>query len=210
MSTGSTALEITGVDRPGLMSEIFAVLLELECYVTAFAAWTYNTRAACMFYLEEGLNGGAITDTKRLAHVQEQLEIVVEAHHLEGEKRSVRLTSPLPCGTHTDRQLHRLMYGDGDYERCQGCDGGDGHRIGCVKTHVNIESCKEKGYSVVNVWSLDRQKLLFDTVCALTDMGYVVFHAAVSSKGSFADQVSKLELVCYYSSYGCHFHWHYV
>jgi hypothetical protein len=41
----------------------------------------------------------------------------------------------------------------------------------------------------VNVRSRDRPKLLFDTLCALTDMQYVVFHAVVSSKGTMADQV---------------------
>nr|XP_023917007.1 ACT domain-containing protein ACR1-like [Quercus suber]POF04922.1 act domain-containing protein acr1 [Quercus suber] len=60
--------------------------------------------------------------------------------------------------------------------------------MGCDGTHVTIESCKEKGYSVVNVKSRDRPKLLFDTVCALTDLEYVVFHAVVASKGSMADQ----------------------
>ena len=58
-----------------------------------------------------------------------------------------------------------------------------------VATEVSIESCKEKGYSVVSVRSRDRPKLLFDTVCTLTDMEYVVFHAAISSHGSLAFQV---------------------
>ncbi|KAJ0018312.1 hypothetical protein Pint_11814 [Pistacia integerrima] len=80
------------------------------------------------------------------------------------------------------------MYADKDYEQCQGCENGVGHWKGCIRTHVFIEGCKEKGYSVVNVRSLDRPKLLFDTVCVLTDLHYVVFHASVSSKGSFADQ----------------------
>jgi hypothetical protein len=36
--------------------------------------------------------------------------------------------------------------------------------------------------------SRDRPKLLFDTVCALTDMQYVVFHATVGSQGPLAIQ----------------------
>lgn len=197
VSTENTALEVTGVDRPGLMSEISAVLCELGCHVSAAVAWTHKTRAACIFYIEDGLNGGPITDPKRLAHIQEQLEIVVEAHHAEGETTSVRLTTPVSGRTHTERRLHQLMYADRDYERCQGCDGGVDHWKGCTRTHAFIESCNEKGYSVVNMRSLDRPKLLFDTVCALTDLQYVVFHAAVSSKGCFADQVQEIFIFCW-------------
>lgn len=185
-----TALEMTGTDRPGLMSEISAVLVELGCNVTATMAWTHNSRAACIVYVENGLGGGPITDPIRLAQVQEQLQNVVEAHHGKGEKRSVRLITPAPGRTHTERRLHQLMYADGDYERCQGCDGGGTtHKQGCDRTHVTIESCEEKGYWIVNVRSRDRPKLLFDTLCALTDLEYVVFHAVVASKGAIADQV---------------------
>lgn len=189
VSTENTALEVTGVDRPGLMSEISAVLYELGCHVPAAVAWTHKTRAACIFYIEDGLEGGPITAPEMLAHVEEQLEIVVGAHHGDGETRSVRLTTPMPGRTHTERRLHQLMYADRDYELCQGCDGGAGHWKGCTRTHVLIDSCKEKGYSVVNIKCVDRPKLLFDTLCALTDLQYVVFHAAISSKGCFADQV---------------------
>ena len=38
---------------------------------------------------------------------------------------------------------------------------------------------------------VDRQKLMFDTVCTLTDMQINVFHAAVSSRGPFACQVTS-------------------
>ncbi|GMY11940.1 ACT domain-containing protein ACR1 [Fagus crenata] len=189
VSTEHTALEMAGIDRPGLMSEMSAVLLELGCNVTSAVAWTHNTRAACIIYVEDGFKGGPITDPIRLAHVEDLLENVVEAHDGKRERRSVRLTGPTPSQTHTERRLHQLMHADGDYERCCGCDGlGGEHKMGCDGTHVTVESCKEKGYSVVYVRSRDRPKLLFDTVCALTDLQYVVFHAVVASKGSMADQ----------------------
>ncbi|KAK6287725.1 hypothetical protein POUND7_013904 [Theobroma cacao] len=188
VSTEHTALEMTGRDRPGLMSEISAALYELGCHVTATVAWTHNARMACIIHVEDGFKGGPIMAPKRVAEVQEKLENVVEAPHDSGERRSVRLTAPAAGRTHTERRLHQLMYADRDYEQCQGCDGSCRHWKGCTKTHVTIESCREKGYSVVHARSRDRTKLLFDTVCALTDMQYVVFHAAVSSKGAMADQ----------------------
>ncbi|KAF5749684.1 putative amino acid binding protein [Tripterygium wilfordii] len=188
VSADYTALEMTGIDRPGLVSEISAVLVELGCNIAAAVAWTHNTHWACVIYIEDGQIGGPIVDHDRLAHIQEQLANVVEAHHGKGERSSVRLTAPVSGRTHTERRLHQLMYSSRDYESCHGCNGGAGHWAGCTKTHVSIEPFKEKGYSVVNVKSRDRPKLLFDTVCALTDLQYVVFHAAVSSKGTTARQ----------------------
>ncbi|KAG6604113.1 ACT domain-containing protein ACR1 [Cucurbita argyrosperma subsp. argyrosperma] len=188
LSSEHTAAEITGTDRPGLLSEIFAVLVELGCNVTAAVAWTHHKSAASIIYMEEGLNGGSIKDPMRLAHVQEQLENVVDAHNGEGETSNVRLTSPSAGRTHTERRLHQLMYANGDYKLCCCRDDSEICKKGCTRTHVRIESCKEKGYSIINIKSRDRPKLLFDTICALTELQYVVFHAAVSSNGTIADQ----------------------
>lgn len=203
VSTEHTALEMTGADRPGLMSEMSAVLAEMGCHVSAAVAWTHNSRAACIIYVEEECNGGPITDPCRVARVQAQLENVVEAHHCNGEKRSVRLACPEAGKTHTERRLHQLMAADRDYEACCSCSHQDDsedeeinskgkfdwqRRKESDATHVKIENCTEKGYSIVTVRSKDRPKLLFDTVCGLTDMQYVVFHAAISSKGSKAVQ----------------------
>ncbi|KAK9039647.1 hypothetical protein V6N11_014843 [Hibiscus sabdariffa] len=195
VSMEHTAWEITGRDRPGLMSDISAALYELGCNITSVVAWTHNGRMACIIQVEDGVKGGPITVPKRQAQVQEKLESVVEAHHDEnGDKRSVRLTGPAAGTTHTERRLHQLMYADRDYEPYQGCDGSCRHRNWCDKTHVTVETCREKRYSVVNLRSRDRNKLLFDTVCALTDMQYVVFHAAINSNGSMANQGLRVDI----------------
>lgn len=201
------ALEMTGTDRPGLMSEMSAVLTDLGCHVSAAEAWTHNGRAACIIYLEDTSNHGEPTmDPCRAALVQAQLENVVEAHHNKDERRSVRMAAPAPGRTHTERRLHQLMAADGDYEECCSCSGGSselddfyvhggchkGQKKGCDGIHVKIENCKATGYSVITVRSRDRLKLLFDTVCTLTDQGYVVHHGAINSQGSNAFQVRKL------------------
>lgn len=46
---------------------------------------------------------------------------------------------------------------------------------------VTLMNCSKKEYTVVILRSKDRPKLLFDTVCTLTDMQYVVHHGTVSS-----------------------------
>ncbi|PKI71333.1 hypothetical protein CRG98_008333 [Punica granatum] len=189
LSTKHTVLEMTGTDRPGLLSEISATLTELECHIVAAVVWTHNGRTACVIYVkDEAKLGGPITDPEHLARIEEQLENVVEAHHGRGERRSVRLTAPAAGRTHTERRLHQLMFTDKDYEQC-GCHCEDSSRLQeCPGPHISIEGWKEKGYSVVNIKSRDRPKLLFDTICVLTDMEYVVSHAAVMSEGIMANQ----------------------
>jgi UTP:GlnB (protein PII) uridylyltransferase len=54
---------------------------------------------------------------------------------------------------------------------------------------ITVDDCHDKGYSVVNVECRDRPKLLFDTLCTLTDMEYVIFHATIDTDGHRAFQV---------------------
>ncbi|XP_074308876.1 ACT domain-containing protein ACR1-like [Silene latifolia] len=189
-----TALEMTVTDQPGILSEVSAVLTELGCHVSSAVAWTHKHRGAVIFYVDEDV-GRPITDQNRLSHIQEQLQIVVGAHNKNGEKQTVRLTAPAVTQTHTERRLHQLMVADEDYKTCGSCGGSVGWNpinkkanlgMTCGCTHVSIE--KEKGYSVINIRCRDRPKLLFDTVCALTDMQYTVFHAAISCNCSIATQ----------------------
>ncbi|KAL8168327.1 hypothetical protein V2J09_009826 [Rumex salicifolius] len=180
-----TTVEISGVDRPGLLSEVSAALANLGCQVTYAVGWTHNARAACIIYVEQECDAGPI---RNMAHIQEQLEKVVEAHHQSGEKWSVRLvTNPVDGQKiHPERRLHQLMLDDKDYESC--CESSCFNLVQHRNSVVKIETCKEKGYSVVNIRCRDRPRLLFDTVCVLTDLNYVVFHAAISSSHSMAFQ----------------------
>ncbi|CAJ1929213.1 unnamed protein product [Sphenostylis stenocarpa] len=185
-----TALEMSGMDRAGLLSELSRVLVELGCVVTSATAWTHNDRVACIIFVEEASEAGPIRDPKRLGLVEEKLEKVVAAHSRRGERKRVRVTKLGAGHTHRERRLHQLMYADRDYESCHACDGDSSgeHKKGCDGTHVSVGICEDKGYLVVYVRSRDRPKLLFDTVCVLTDMQYVVFHAAITSKRSMAHQ----------------------
>lgn len=205
MLTEHTAVELTGSNQPGLLFEISVVLAELQCRIASAVVWTHNGRAACVIYIEdEASPGGPITDPERLACVEERLENVVEGHRNRSERLSVRLTAPTAGRTHTERRLHQLMLADKDYEQCSCSCSEFSRSLECAVPHVSIEVWKEKGYSVVNIKSRDRPKLLFDTVCVLTDMGYVVSHAVIKSEGNMADQVKQkktITLLCYSISF---------
>lgn len=77
-----------------------------------------------------------------------------------------------------------MMYADRDYD-VQNVDNATTER---TKPLVTVENCVEKGYTVVNLSCPDRPKLLFDTVCTLTDMQYVVFHGTIIAEGPEAQQ----------------------
>ncbi|XP_051140576.1 ACT domain-containing protein ACR1-like isoform X2 [Andrographis paniculata] len=208
--TGHMALEMTGVDRPGVLSEMTAVLAELGCHISAAAAWTHNNRAACIIYVDDDTTSShaPTMDSSRVAQVQAQLEHVVEAHHQTNERRSVRLAAPAAVGgqtTHTERRLHQLMASDEDYQECSSCRRCDcewdnlyayygrgcpdkGGNKECDATHVKIENCAENHYSIITIRCRDRPKLLYDTLCTLTDLQYIVYHAAISSHDSTAFQ----------------------
>ncbi|CAK9144347.1 unnamed protein product [Ilex paraguariensis] len=176
-----TTIELTGKDRPGLLSDVFAVLTDLKCNVVAAEVWTHNSRMASVVYITDETNGLAINDPDRLAKIKQLLLYVLKG---DRDKRSPN-TAVSVGSTHTERRLHQMMYADRDYDT-------DG--MGCVSTSgrsnplVTVENCADKGYTLVNLRCPDRPKLLFDTVCTLTDMQYVVFHGTIIAEGPEAHQ----------------------
>lgn len=168
-----TAIELIGRDRPGLLSEISAVLATLRINVVAAEAWTHNRRIACVLY---------INDASRLQSVKEQIRNILCS--CDDNDDSVVQTSFSMGSTHVDRRLHQLLFSDQDYEGILSTTEPD--RL--IKAKVTIDRCKEKDYLVVTVKCRDRPKLMFDIVCTLTDLEFVVFHANVSSQTPYALQ----------------------
>ncbi|GFP84807.1 act domain-containing protein acr8 [Phtheirospermum japonicum] len=73
---------------------------------------------------------------------------------------------------HAERRLHQMMFADRDYERdpiVETCD--------ADSLVVSVQDYFLGDYSVVNIHCKDRTDLLYDLVCTLTDIEYVVFHA---------------------------------
>ncbi|GER44183.1 ACT domain-containing family protein [Striga asiatica] len=168
---GLTALELTGTDRVGLLSEVFAVLSNSSCNVVDAKVWTHNGRIASLIYLKDDNSGSPIEDEQKLDAIGAVLRNVLKG---DNDIRSARTSVSLAV-THTERRLHQLMFADRDYEAGPG-----------LGPSVSVRNYLEKDYSVVNIQCRDRNKLLFDVVCTLTDMGYVVFHATVDTSENAA------------------------
>nr|XP_048335023.1 ACT domain-containing protein ACR3 isoform X1 [Ziziphus jujuba var. spinosa] len=178
-----TAIELIGRDRPGLLSEVSAVLANLHFNVTAAEVWTHNRRIACVLYVNDDTTSRAVDDPNRLSVMEEQLKNILRGCE-DDEKAGY--TSFSMGFTHIDRRLHQMLFADRDYE-----GGGLTNEIEyppSFKPKITVERCEEKGYSAISVRCKDRAKLMFDIVCTLTDMQYVVFHAAISSDGPYASQ----------------------
>jgi UTP:GlnB (protein PII) uridylyltransferase len=182
-----TAIELMGSDRPGLLSEVSAVLTNLKCNIVNAEVWTHNMRAAAVMHVTDEETSSAITDSQRLSLIKELLSNVLGG----GNRKRGAKTVVTDDSTHTDRRLHQMMFDDRDYERVDDDEFDEKQR-----PNVDVVNWSDKDYSVVTIECKDRPKLLFDTVCTLTDMQYVVFHANIDAEGPQAYQVYSISPLC--------------
>lgn len=181
-SSDYTSIELTGTDRPGLLSEVSAVLTDLKCNVVTAEIWTHNNRAAAVMQVTDEVTGAAITDPEKLSRIK-----VLLCNVLKGNNKTRGAKTAISKGvTHTERRLHQMMFADRDYQRT-----GQDLVDESMRPKVSVVNCYDKDYSVVTIQCKDRPKLLFDTICTLTDMQYVVFHANADGEGPQAYQVSS-------------------
>ncbi|URD81646.1 ACT domain [Musa troglodytarum] len=175
-----TLLELTGTDRPGLLSEVCAVLNDLNCNVVKAEVWTHNTRTAAVVQVTDKSTHGAIEDPNHLSKIKALLLNV-----LKGDSDSSTAKMTVSVGlTHAERRLHQLMLDDRDYEHSVVAE----ELKKKSRTRVTVLNCSDRDYTAVTVRSKDRPKLLFDTLCALTDMHYSVYHGTVDAGNSEAYQ----------------------
>ncbi|KAM1075617.1 ACT domain-containing protein ACR6-like [Malus sylvestris] len=172
-----TSIELSGTDRPGLLSEVCAVLADLHCNVVNAEIWTHNTRAAAVVHVTDDSTGCAIEDPIRLAAIKDLLCNVLKGNN---ELKPAKMTLATPGVTNRDRRLHQIMFADRDYERVERAELWRVEDKGS-KPHVTALDCSQKDYTVITMRSKDRPKLLFDIICTLTDMQYVVFHGMVNT-----------------------------
>ncbi|KAI0489190.1 hypothetical protein KFK09_029032 [Dendrobium nobile] len=170
-----TTLELVGTDRPGLLSEIFAVLANLGCSIVEAKLWAYKGSIAGLLFVEEEDSGLPIEDSDKIRHIQARLGYVVRGSTTALSSSSA---SYVFRGTNADRRIHQLMFADRDYERA----------VASGEPSVSVQNWTERGYSIVNVQCSDRPKLLFDVLCTITDMGYVIFHGTIDTTGDHAYQ----------------------
>ncbi|PKA47501.1 hypothetical protein AXF42_Ash020671 [Apostasia shenzhenica] len=169
-------IELTGFDRPGLLSEVSAVLAEWRFNVVAADLWTHNRSVAAVIRMTDESTGRGTVDAVRLGSVTELLGTLMRGSCKLISCNSSSLALASNAAVHTEHRLHQLMFYERDYEK-QSC-----------KTDLEVLDCAEKNYTVVILRSSDRPKVFFDTLCILTDMQYEVFHGMVERKENEAYQ----------------------
>lgn len=65
---------------------------------------------------------------------------------------------------------------------------GKGEKEGYA-AEITVRNSDELRYTIVCIRCVDRPKLLFDALCVITDMTYVIHHASVESEDGMASQV---------------------
>ncbi|KAL8496952.1 hypothetical protein ACS0TY_020583 [Phlomoides rotata] len=185
------AIEMSGKDRPGLFSEISAALADMGCNIIEAHAWSHNARLACVAYISDECMDNPIDD-HRLHAIEDHLTTVLRAT-TEGDQGGQQEVKPagLPKGelsttTRVERRLHQLMASVRDFDRPASRISEE--EIRRRTTSVVIDSCIQKGYSMVTIQCKDRRRLMFDTVCTLIDMQYLIFHASIDSCKGYAYQ----------------------
>uniref|UniRef100_A0A6N2KJA7 ACT domain-containing protein ACR n=1 Tax=Salix viminalis TaxID=40686 RepID=A0A6N2KJA7_SALVM len=189
-----TAIEMSGTDRPGLFSEISAALADLHCNIVEVHAWSHNARLACVAYISDPSSDTPIEDPRRLASIEDHLITVLRANTVRSaggpsqiSNREVKTGGFLGgegAVSNVERRLHQLMLSVRDFDGPRSPSAAGSGLInseGGSKMVVSIENCDQKEYSIVNIECKDRPRLMFDTICTLNDMQYVIFHASVSS-----------------------------
>ena len=180
-----TSIEVTGTDRPGFLSEISAILTDLKCNVVSAEFWTHNARAAAVIHVTDQSTGIAIEDPKRLFQIKNLLSNVLKDKNDLTPTIAISSSSS-SCSNQTQRRLHQMMFADRDFEKCKDVKGNSSR----TRSHVCVLDSNDRDYTVVTLRSKDRPYLLFDTLCALTDMEYVVFHGTLITGVMEAYQVN--------------------
>uniref|UniRef100_A0A6N2K339 ACT domain-containing protein ACR n=1 Tax=Salix viminalis TaxID=40686 RepID=A0A6N2K339_SALVM len=186
-----TAIEMSGTDRPGLFSEISAALADLHCNIVE----PQCSASLCRLHLRSILR----TQLKpRLASIEDHLITVLRANTVRSaggpsqiSNREVKTGGFLGgegAVSNVERRLHQLMLSVRDFDGPRSPSAAGSGLInseGGSKMVVSIENCDQKEYSIVNIECKDRPRLMFDTICTLNDMQYVIFHASVSSDNEY-------------------------
>ncbi|XP_030450145.2 ACT domain-containing protein ACR6 [Syzygium oleosum] len=172
-----TSIELNGTDRPGLLSEVCAILTNLHCNIVNGEIWTHNARAAAVLHVTDDSIGCAVKDAERLTKIKEMLFNILKG---DDDLKTAKTTLSPPGVTSRERRLHQIMFADRDYQRFENSSVGQADDQS-LRPHVTIMDCDERDYTIITMRSKDRPKLLFDIVCTLTDMQYVVFHGMVKT-----------------------------
>ncbi|PNT67076.1 hypothetical protein BRADI_3g20207v3 [Brachypodium distachyon] len=114
-----TEIEMIGHNRPGIFSEISAVLAEEGCNVIEAHAWSHKDSLACVAFVSDESTSSPINDRNRLATIEDHLGTVLRSGtSMDDDQRSARahLLGVDGLTSHPERRLHQLMFASRDFD----------------------------------------------------------------------------------------------
>lgn len=113
---GVTALELTGTYRINLLSNVLAVLADLNCSVVDANVWTHNGRIASHLYVKDSGFGCLTNDLYRISRIESRVMSVLNEDNDNIGTANNTSTVSMEI-TYSERRLHQMMFDDRDYER---------------------------------------------------------------------------------------------
>ncbi|XP_076945174.1 ACT domain-containing protein ACR6-like [Bidens hawaiensis] len=182
-----TSIELVGTDRPGLLSEVSAVLTSLGCNVANAEIWTHNARAAAVVHVTDEKTNFAVEDPKRLSTIKKLLCNVLKGNN---DLKTAKMTLSTPGYMHRQRRLHQIMFAERDYEKVDKTE--QEEKESGLKTQVTVFDCAEKDYTVIRLalelelCTEDRVGLLSDITRIFRENSLCIKRAEISTEGGTA------------------------
>lgn len=145
--------------------------------------WTHNTRVAAVMHISDEETISAIIEPGKLSKIKKLLLSVLKGGN---DNREAKITVT-HGSARFDRRLHQMMFTDKDYEK--GPTLNDKQR-----PKVDVVNWYDNDYSAVTIQCKNKPKILFDTICTLSDLKYSIFHGKVDTEGPEAFMVILVEL----------------
>ncbi|XP_056684612.1 ACT domain-containing protein ACR4-like isoform X1 [Spinacia oleracea] len=162
---GYTMVMLRGIDRPGLLYELSEALTHHGCHIVNADLWTHKHHASAIINVVDEFSGCEIIDSTRISRIKKDLGRII--------KPSVKFRSPQRL-KHKTGKLYDVKTANKENVEIQNVEGKRS------RTRITVSDCKDRDYTLVEIWSDDRTKLLLDTISALMVMQYAVFHGSVT------------------------------
>lgn len=188
----STVFELAGSDKVGLLADVTHLLTQNGCEVRSAAVWTYNSRVAFVVSVLE--KNQPVKDRIKLERLHQLL-----AEKMDARGDCIVNVSTVKGQIHYERRLHQLllkeeekgwqrMHGSGVFDQSVTTEPATPSATfgKNSKPEVVVQHYKHLNYWLVTVRCNDRHKLLFDTVCTLSDLNYDVYHSCVDCENDVA------------------------
>ena len=198
-------IEIVDLDRPGMLSQVLGVASSMNLDVCKLTQWSYKGRVAIVITVRplkmmcttqevagEMVDGDYTTTYRdelkyQLSSIVDKsygcvdVHTVLDSHEIDEQIASAKMYIDT---LYLQSRLHFLLHFQIDLEsyfdspehekRSMVSDKDSSERV-----RVNVETESRSGYKIIKIVCRDRPSLFFDTLCAMNNLGFDIYHATI-------------------------------